>query len=68
MCQAAPVVQQRLAGIPLLFVLLLAVILGRLVGPGILEFEGKDGQAVQEYHHIYLVTGIQQGEGLLAGN
>ena len=66
--QAAAIVQQRLTGAALLFVLLLAVILGRLVSPGILEFEGKEWQAVQEYHHIYLVSGIQQGEGLLPGN
>ena len=68
MGQAAAVVQQGLAGIPLFFVLLLAVILSRLVSPGILEFKGKEGQAVQENHHIYLVSGIKQGEGLLTGN
>lgn len=67
MHQAAAKLQQRLAAVAILAVLLLPVITGGLAGPGVLQLQGGEGQPVDEEHHVDLFQGIAQGVAHLAG-
>ena len=64
--KAPPEVQERVARIAVLAVLLLPVVARRLARPRVLQLEGEERQAVHENHHVELVAGMAQRERLLA--
>ncbi len=61
MDQAPAELEQRLFVVPLGAVLFLAVASCGLAGPGVLQFQGGKGKAVDKQHKVYGFTGVVQG-------